>query len=189
MKLQALALFFTASQTIQAMEVAPDERSYGQYICRVEHAVGFRYHDKEAPIAGSILLPDSELTFGVTIDRINRTEADVTLCKRSFEHFLPMIEHGVPYKSFDAPKDLNGIAFERRSVGAKCLAKDKAILTSVGDERRWNYTSYDYPSEFYGLNPADWFSLYGDGSFRRSFPYDSGPVLTEGRCAKMPSTK
>ena len=189
MKLRTLALLFTAYQSTQAMAGTREQQVYGQYVCRVEHAVGFQYRDKEGLYAGPIQIPEADVTFGLTIRPIARTETDVTLCKRSFEHFLPMIERGIPYKSFDAPKGFKDMTLERHSVGSQCLAKDQAILTSVGNENQWTYRSYDYASQFYGLQPDDWFTLYGNGTFRRSFPYDSGPVLMDGHCVKMPSAK
>lgn len=188
MRFMVSAVLLTLCQVAPAL-AASDDQKYGQYLCRVEHAAGLRHHKGEALYAGAINLPESELTFGVTISPITRSEIDVTLCKRSFEHYLPMIEHGVPFKSWDAPKGLNDMTHERHGIGSQCLTKDEAVLSSAGDGMQWSYRGYDSPFEFYGVIPGDWFSLYDNETFERSFPYDSGPVITAGHCVKMPRAK
>lgn len=187
MTLRTMALLIAAYQSTLAMASNREQQVYGQYVCRVEHAVGFQYRAKEGLYAGPIQMPEADVTFGLTIRAIARTESDLTLCKRSFEHFLPLIEHGIQYQPFDAPKGPKDLTLERHSMGVQCLAKDQAILTSVGNKYQWTYRSYDYASQFFGFQPDDWFTFYSNGTFRRSFPYDSGPVLMDGHCVKMPS--
>ncbi|MFC3110827.1 hypothetical protein ACFOFO_23215 [Undibacterium arcticum] len=86
MRFMVSAVLLTLCQVAPAL-AASDDQKYGQYLCRVEHAAGLRYHKGEALYAGAINLPESELTFGVTISPITRSEIDVTLCKRSLHFF------------------------------------------------------------------------------------------------------
>ncbi len=190
MKVTLLFLCGALLLIVPELGLAGEERAYGQYLCHIEGTAGINYKDKQPPFAGTIRLPESELTFGVTVRPIARDDTNIMLCKQSFEHFLPMLEKGLPYKPFDAPNGkLEELTHERRNIGWQCLTKDEALLVSSGGQMQSTYRSYDYPFEFYGLLVSDSFSLYGNGTFQRSISYDSGPVLAEGHCVKMPEAK
>lgn len=189
-KAPLLFLCGTLLQMAPALAITSEENVNGQYLCHIERAAGLNHRSMQPPFAGTIKLPESELSFAVTVRPIVRDRTSIILCKHSFEHFLPMLDKGQSYKPFDAPKfKIDAITYERRNIGWQCLTNDEALLITSGSQRQSKYRSYDYSSEFYGLQASDWFALYGNGTFQRSMLYNSGIAIAEGRCVKMPGTK
>lgn len=170
---------------------AASEEAYGQYVCQVDSSVGITMNEKGQIYSGPITLPSSERTFGLTIRPV---VLDVTLpsfCKQSLDYWSERIRKGEPFKDYDAPSYPKAIQ-PRRSLAYICLAKDKAIVSNQkenGESSQSELRSYENAFEFEGVTVGHWLQIFTNKTFRLSFPYDSGTVMSAGKCIRVPSSK
>lgn len=186
--LQASLIFLLCRAAIGHAE---DNDRYGQYVCQVESSVGITTSENGQVYSGPITLPSSQRTFGLTIRPVDLRGFRQSFCKQSLDYWSDRIQKGEPFKPYDAPSYPKAIQ-PRGTLARICLATDEAVLSyqkDNGESKQWDLQSYDTSYEFDGVAAGHWFQIYQNKTFKLSFPYDTGPIMSIGKCIRVPSSK
>lgn len=166
----AVSIVVAATMATTSVE---SDRHLGTFVCRVEVAVGIVEKNKSA--SGIAKIPEEDRAFGLSVHYASSDNGRRAKCAQYFD----LIAETLPSDELAERAHLSNAEDAARS----CVVRyDAQIAGAVGA-----YTSVDGVS-FESTIPLGFnaFRLWGNGHFQRVSPYDEGPVLTSGKCQRIP---
>ncbi len=160
---------------------ADDEGRIGQYFCVVEYAAGIMASGNDKTVAGKVDIPDTDKQFFVRIKRIERNQTVKELCTATANSFIKAFKEGS-----DPPYD-SGSLYGTNSFDWVCLASYVAEIPMGPSKPNDAWSYHGLPAYRFRGPGEDWFNLYGNGTFSRTFTYDGGPTLQKGKCERIQS--
>lgn len=176
-----LAMGGLVLKSLSALANSDSDGRVGQYFCVLEYAAGIVESGNDKTFAGKVDIPDSDKKFFVRIKRIERDQTVKELCTATANSFIKAFHEGS-----DPPHDSSTL-YGTSVFEWVCLASYMAEIPMGPSKPNevWSYRGLN-AYRFRGTG-EEWFNLYGNGTFSRTFTYDSGPTLQKGRCERIQS--